>query len=416
MVKLTKSLLEARYANAGTKIVPVKASMSHNLREAAGFVKCREANDFHHAHDAYLACRIGLFIQMRYPGIYDNPIGYTCVVQDYVRSQAKEFNKRHQMPGSAGFVINSFMKSGFDKETGEIFRDGWDAEAELEGMRRALNYRQCYISRMPQEDTGAFWNATIYSPRNPKMGPKLALPVKQGLDPKQFGGFSSQQFAYFFIYEAKKKGKPCFQFAEVPVWLAEKVGSCPDALADYARELAENAGLEFVRIERAKIYKKQLIELDGERFVITGKRAMANTREIAFSSLENAALQRYVLKRKGKPFSHIVEYSNVNEILTHLNVENEKHSSRLFKLIALGELLARMEGMEESEVLEVVLRILLLVNGVAGMADLTLVGGSKYAGYLQPNYSKLLNDQKTDFYIIDQSVTGMFERKTRVGL
>lgn len=416
MVKLTQSLLEARYADAGTKIVPVKASMSHNLREAAGFVKCREANDFHHAHDAYLICRIGLFIQMRHPGIYDNPIGYTRVVKDYVRSQAQEFNKRHQIPGSAGFVINSFMKSGFDKETGEIFRDGWDAEAELEGMRRALNYRQCYISRMPQEDTGAFWNATIYSPRNPKMGPKLALPVKQGLDPKQFGGFSSQQFAYFFIYEAKKKGKPCFQFAEVPVWLAEKVGSCPDALADYARELAENAGLELVRIERAKIYKKQLIELDGERFVITGKRAMANTREIAFSSLENAALQRYVLKRKGKPFSHIVEYSNVNEILTHLNVENEKHSSRLFKLIALGELLTRMEGMEESEVLEVVLRILLLVNGVAGMADLTLVGGSKYAGYLQPNYSKLLNDQKTDFYIIDQSVTGMFERKTRVGL
>ena len=224
MVKLTQSLLEARYANAGTKVVPVKASMSHNLREAAGFVKCREANDFHHAHDAYLACRVGLFIQMRHPGIYDNPIGYTRVVKDYVRSQAEEFNKRHQMPGSAGFVINSFMKSGFDKETGEIFRDGWDAEAELEGMRRALNYRQCYISRMPEEDTGVFWNATIYSPRNPKMGPKLALPVKQGLDPKQFGGFSSQQFAYFFIYEAKKKGKPCFQFAEVPVWLAGRVG------------------------------------------------------------------------------------------------------------------------------------------------------------------------------------------------
>ena len=101
MVKLTQSLLEARYANAGTKVVPVKASMSHNLREAAGFVKCREANDFHHAHDAYLACRVGLFIQMRHPGIYDNPIGYTRVVKDYVRSQAEEFNKRHQMPGSA---------------------------------------------------------------------------------------------------------------------------------------------------------------------------------------------------------------------------------------------------------------------------------------------------------------------------
>ena len=134
-------------------------------------MKCREANDFHHAHDAYLACRIGLFIQMRHPGIYDNPISYTRMIKNYVSSQAKQFNRTHQMPGSAGFVVNSFMTSGFDKETGEVFRDTWDAEAELEGMRRALNYRQCYISRMPQEDTGTFWKATIYSPRNPKMGP-----------------------------------------------------------------------------------------------------------------------------------------------------------------------------------------------------------------------------------------------------
>lgn len=29
---------------------------------------------------------------------------------------------------------------------------------------------------------------------------------------------------------------------------------------------------------------------------------------------------------------------------------------------------------------------------------------------------ELLNDPKISFYIIDQSVTGMFERKTRVGL
>lgn len=416
MVKLAQSLLEARYAGEGTKIVPVKASMSHNLREAAGFVKCREANDFHHAHDAYLACRIGLFIQMRHPGIYDNPIGYTHVIKNYVSSQAKQFNHTHHMPGSAGFVVNSFRTSGFDKETGEVFHDTWDAEAELEGMRRALNYRQCYISRMPQEDTGAFWNATIYSPRNPKMGPKLALPVKQGLDPKKFGGFSSQQFAYFFIYEAKKKGKPCFQFAEVPVWLAERVGSRPEALAEYASGLAGDAGLEFVRVVRPRILKKQLIELNGERFFITGKKAMANNREIAFSILEEAALERRVLQRKGLSYSGIKEYADIDSILLHLSAESEIRESRLYSQISLNDLIPKIAELEDFEALETILRVLLLVNGTVGMADLTAVGGSKFAGYLQPNYSKLLNDPKTDFYIIDQSVTGMFERRIRVGL
>lgn len=409
MVKLTKSLLEARYANAGTKIVPVKASMSHNLREAAGFVKCREANDFHHAHDAYLACRIGLFIQMRYPGIYDNPIGYTRVVQDYVRSQAKEFNKRHQMPGSAGFVINSFMKSGFDKETGEIFRDGWDAEAELEGMRRALNYRQCYISRMPQEDTGAFWNATIYSPRNPKMGPKLALPVKQGLDPKQFGGFSSQQFAYFFIYEAKKKGKPCFQFAEVPVWLAEKVGSCPDALADYARELAENAGLEFVRIERAKIYKKQLIELNGDRLIITGAKEARSGSQLAFTLDEVAVLANT------EPHADALE-RGLPQLFSKIVKAAPSVCGKLSLQLKLNERSAGYSLLDEDCQLLVMSGLIKLLNGKDRVMDISPLGGASKAGAMVMDYSKALSDPSAHFFIIDQSVTGMFERKTRVGL
>lgn len=416
MVKLTQSLLEARYANAGTKVVPVKASMSHNLREAAGFVKCREANDFHHAHDAYLACRIGLFIQMRHPGIYDNPIGYTRVVKDYVRSQAAEFNKRHQMPGSAGFVINSFMKSGFDKETGEIFRDGWDAEAELEGMRRALNYRQCYISRMPQEDTGAFWNATIYSPRNPKMGPKLALPVKQRLDPKQFGGFSSQQFAYFFIYEAKKKGKPCFQFAEVPVWLAEKVGSCPDALVAYARELAENAGLEFVRIERAKIYKKQLIELNGDRLLITGAEEVRNATELFVeTSLIPLVKQSVSHYRGGKALPS--EFAREADRLMALLIARSKVvAAGLMRKLTQFDDESKVRALEPSDKAKMIVQLLEIVNGANRQIDMSPVAGAKTAGQYKVRFSKELNDPNVDFCIVDQSVTGMFERKTRVGL
>ena len=416
MVKLAQSLLEARYAGEGTKIVPVKASMSHNLREEAGFVKCREANDFHHAHDAYLACRIGLFIQLRHPGIYDNPIGYTRTIKNYVSAEAKQFNRTHHMPGSAGFVINSFMTSGFDKETGEVFKDTWDAEAELDGIRRALNYRQCYISRMPQEDTGAFWNATIYSPRNPKMGPKLALPVKQGLDPKKFGGFSSQQFAYFFIYEAKKMGKPCFQFAEVPVWLAERVGSRPDALAEYAADLAEDAGLNFVHIVRPKILKKQLIELDGNRLVITGAEEVRNATELFLEedalSLTNEAMS---FIKHGASLSSTFS-NDASEIIEKLVVRSWKIAPGLMKRLSLlnsTESIAKLDGANKAKLL---VQLVNIVNGTSRQIDLFAIGGAKTAGQFKVKFSKELNDPKTDFYIIDQSVTGMFERRTRVGL
>ena len=404
MVKMTQALLEARYADAGAKIVPVKASMSHNLREVAGLVKCREANDFHHAHDAFLACRIGLFIQMRHPGIYDNPIGYSHVIKNYVREQSDLFKKTHEMPGSAGFVINSFMSSGFDEETGEIFKDTWNAEAEVEGIRRALNYRQCYISRMPQEDSGAFWKATIYSPRDPKMGPKLALATKKGLDPKRYGGFSSQQFAYFFIYEAEKKGKTTFRFSQVPVWLAVRVEAKPAALEEYARSLAEDEGLEYVGITRSKIYKKQLIEVDGERFFITGKKEMRNATEIAFNLDEMKVL------------ANADDDGSIIKLLHVFNINECSASKRLLNQLKIMTIIEGCHQLEPGAVLTIIKRLLALVNGSMNMVDLSQAGGSKFSGCIQPNYSKLISDPKTDFVLIDQSVTGMFERRTRVGL
>ena len=428
MVKMAQALLEARYADEGTKIVPVKASVSHNLREAAGLVKCREANDFHHAHDAYLACRLGLFIQMRHPGMYENPIGYSHVIKKYVREQSELFKKTHRMPGSAGFVVNSFMTAGFDPETGEVFDDawteddevkryrgkylpdGWNAAAEVEGIRRALNYRQCYISRMPQEDTGAFWKATIYSPRDPKMGAKLELSTKQGLDAKQYGGFSSQQFAYFFIYEAKKKGKPVFRFSQVPVWLAARIEGDLAALGEYARGLAEKEGLEYVGITRSKIYKKQLIEVDGDRLIITGAKEVRSGSQLAFSQDEMSAL---LFADEMLTSDAIAE---LNTIWLGIDQSLLTLNKRLSLQLNLGRFDEAYANLSTEQRKKLLTGLIALVNGNDRIVDLSMVGGPSKAGHMGIVFSKLLNDPQVTFFIVDQSVTGMFERRTRVGL
>ena len=48
--------------------------------------------------------------------------------------------------------------------------------------------------------------------------------------------------------------------------------------------------------------------------------------------------------------------------------------------------------------------------------DISPLGGASKAGAMVMDYSKALSDPSAHFFIIDQSVTGMFERKTRVGL
>lgn len=410
MMKFARALLGVKYPD--TKIVSVKASMSHNLREAAGFAKCREANDFHHAHDAFLACRMGLFIQRYYPDIYENPIVYAKAMRKYVREQAEGFNKSHSAPGSSGFVVGSFLGRGIDFDTGEI---EWDGPEEVEVIRRTLNYRQCYISRMPVEDSGAFWNATIYSPRDPKMGAKLSLPLKKDLDPQVYGGYSSQQFAYFFIYEAlDKKGRTVFRFAEVPVWLAPRIRDDENVLAEYAKGLAEGEKLEFVGIQRAKILKKQLIEIDGERFFITGKKKMRNAVQVAFSSKETSVLRDLLLCEQGSRSSNRPHEDQIGEIFDRLIAFGKQNLGRLFDLVKIDTLKCNLCSLNEESKNIVLLRLLALVNGAD--VDLSIVGGAKSVGCLQPSYSKLLTDPGTDFYIIDQSVTGMFEKRTRVGL
>lgn len=262
---------------------------------------------------------------------------------------------------------------------------------------------------MPQEDTGAFWKATIYSPRDPKMGPKLELSTKQGLDAKQYGGFSSQQFAYFFIYEAKKKGKPVFRFSQVPVWLAARIEGNSTALSEYARGLAEKEGLEYVGITRSKIYKKQLIEVDGDRLIITGAKEVRSGSQLAFSQDEMSLLN------KSKKDDKCSVLPLLERLVHKISCGSGITCGKLSKQLKLSRL-SPVSVLDESQQRELAFGLIRIENGADRVVDLSGIGGPAKAGAMVTDISKLINDSETPFFIVDQSVTGMFERRTRVGL
>ena len=400
IVKLTKMVFENRFPE--TRLIPIKASLSHELREAMHFYKCREINDFHHAHDALLAAEIGRFLLLRHPGMYDNPIGYAHVVKAFVRTQAEKAKRTGHMPGSAGFVVSSFLHSGFDKDTGEIFKDTWDAEFECERVRRYLNYRQVYLSRMPEETSGAFWDATIYSPHG-KM--KLSLPLKEGLDPSKYGGYSSEKFAYFFCYYAKdKKGKRIIDFAPVPV--SRAAGGNIDIEA-FGREVAKERGYQFEGIARRKIAVKQLIEVDGCRLFITGANEVRAGSQLAFSQEMTSVANRVCLGLS-------VDDYEIDAMFSDLIAGLRKHSSRLYGSLKLDERADRFADCTIEEKCTIVKELLALSSAKNRVADLRAIGGSKFSGAMSISYSKVLTNQGITF--IDQSVTGMFERKTYIGL
>lgn len=400
IVKLTKMMLENRLPES--RLVPIKASLSHELREVKHYYKCREINDFHHAHDALLAAELGRFLLLRHAGMYDNPIGYAHVVKDFVRVQADEAKRTGRLPGSAGFIVSSFLHSGFDKDTGEIFKDMWDAEFECERIREYLNYRQVYLSRMPEGTSGAFWDATIYSPRG-KM--KLSLPLKEGLDPSKYGGYSSEKYAYFFCYYAKdKKGKRLIDFAPVPV--SRAAGGQVDIEA-FGREVAEERGYTFESIARAKIAIKQLIEVDGCRLFITGADQVRSAVPLAFGQEETHLVERLL---SGAPVGPRVRDSLFNQMMVGIR----RFDRRLYDNLKLDDRSAAFERLGEEDKDLILKGLIALSSASNNMADMRPIGGAKTAGQLKIVFRNVLSNQGITF--IDQSVTGMFERKTYIGL
>lgn len=89
---------------------------------------------------------------------------------------------------------------------------------------------------------------------------------------------------------------------------------------------------------------------------------------------------------------------------------------RLLGKVSLDDFLSRFDGLCEEEKLEVILGIVTLVNAGNNTADMTSVGGVKSAGRMKLDFSSQLSNPNVDFFIIDQSVTGMFEQRVKVGI
>ncbi len=409
IMKIVQSFLKERYD--GTNVLPVKAGLSSELRGKLELKKCREINDFHHAHDALLASEIGRFIQKRHPGMYDNPIAYTRALKSFIKKESELVRARHRIPGTVSFVIESFLKSNmtFDKDTGEVLEDEWSADRECTKLKKYFDYRQCFISRMPEETSGAFWDQTIYSPRGGKKSP--AIPLKKGLNLKKYGGYSGTEFAYFFIYKAMKRGKCILEFASVPVSIASQIAKHEDALKEYAIILARDSGLEFVEIVRSKIYKYQLMEMEGSRLYLTGKKEARNATQFAFNRHETAIAKAiYDEDSIGK-----LDESSVEELFLLITESLMRYSPRLFSVLNIDSWKERFFVLGSEERSAVLKAMIMVGNGKANKVDLTPVGSSKFAGNMQPTYSKILT-KGSGITFVDQSITGMFERRTHIGL
>lgn len=417
IVKHVANLLQDYYKNA--TVVEIKAGLNSDLREmftqetkddqgvfrenrdCYTLLKSRILNDFHHAHDAYLTSIIGLYIKAAFPKM-EEEIDYKDFKKYY--GSDKNVNKK-----KFAYVLSKFQKSIPDRETGEIL---WDGSRKLEYIKKIFGYRDCIITKKLEENTGAFYNETIYPKSGDKENTKL-VPLKKGLDVKKYGGYQGGEAAYFVLvsYQDKKKKKVVLQ--GIPIITAKQIDKQNLQLEDYLKDVL---GVTELDVIKRKVQKNQLIEIDGSRFYLTAAKEVVNAKQFIFDGkhqnlmrtvciIDKENYSNYNLKELEKSMNDLYAYYKEK-----IQTQYKEYQSIVEKIDQSGVFQnIECDTIEDVKQKGQFLRELLKITKAnPECANLKKFDGKKLADRMGRKGGYTIKPGTT---FIEQSVTGLYERR-----
>lgn len=261
IIKHVTNLFGAVYKDS--KIVEIKADLSSNLRAQYGLYKNREVNDYHHAHDAYLASTLGRYVSVCYPHLKDE-FDYSAYRKFASQNENMQKNKN-------GYIVGNFKIIEADKKTGEVI---WDGKYEVEKLRKALNYKDCYISRKVEEQTGGFYKQTI-KPKDIRENSKL-IPLKANLPVSKYGGYYEPKQAYSVVLEYDGKKKREKKLIGIPLQIVKLSKTKENAFIEYFEEL----GYFNPKILKDRVMKYQKVLYEGNVFYLSSSTEVHNARQL----------------------------------------------------------------------------------------------------------------------------------------
>ena len=265
IIKNVTQLFTQRYANSN--VLAVRAGLSSNYREKYGLYKSREINDFHHAHDAFLAVRIGMFLTKRFPGMEKD-----LIYDAFLRYRSKQ-NKSSLLKSKHGYLMTFFDEVQCD-ENGVVI---WNPDEDKAYIKSVLYSGNCQISRKKEELTGKFYNETIYP-----AGSGDLIPLKKNLSVEKYGGYLGKQNAYYVAVQ-DENGKKQKKIIGIPIYVKELEKTQPGAIDAYIKKQLNTISY---RILKDNICKYQEIIVNGNAMYLTGakekKNEMSNAKQFFF--------------------------------------------------------------------------------------------------------------------------------------
>ena len=420
MVKATADILEKIYPNV--TIVYVKARTVSDFRHDYELPKVRALNDCHHAHDAYLNIVVG--------NVY------------YEKFTKSPFRFIANQKGKGDIKYNLYRL--FDKDVKVGDRIIWNAKEDLARVKATLERDTVNVVRMPVEQRGQFFDATIQKKGTTKN--MLVLPLKGSderlQDTSKYGYYVRPSGMSFMVVQHEVKGKSRVTIEPALLVYKNKLKS-EDDYAKYCEDV--------LKLQKPKVLFKNIkfgskILFDGYPFLLKGRTEnriiMADAQSLFLGNQELKILKR--VTKISDDIDHKVESrikitdeewttlwkSVVEQIVTgkfrnRLGTLNGILQGRKIKLskdeeARLNELDSKDQETFLSQILlerflqfstEEKTRLLLQVISFSGNTtgvDLRLIGGSSGTGTIKTN--KNITDHSV--ILINESPTGLFTNRT----
>jgi CRISPR-associated endonuclease Csn1 len=392
--------------NPKSRVIYSKASNVSEFRQKFDILKSREINDLHHAEDAYLNIVVG--------NVFNSKFGYDAI----------RFLKTHNHE-----LITTNTKKIYDKD----IANAWISDGStLKTVKKMVFRNDKLFTRMSTKKTGSLFNDTIY-PKSKDLYPVKETKDTPLIDTSKYGGVSGLNNAYFSIVKSfDKKGREIITLEAIPIIFANRVDDKKLTLKQVL-ETYHNLKQPSVLIE--KILINSLIDVDGSRVFITGKSdssiLIQNATQV-YAEYQITKYFRAITKYKQNKNLYIIK-PDMDELVLSIR-EGEVEDIRLTKTENLriydfildsikkpffanqsignyvGKLSDSRDNFAELDIGEQALTLLEMVSLIrcnASKSNLqSIAEKSKFLGKNTIN-KKITN---TNFKIIDQSITGFFEK------
>ena len=255
ITKHVAQILDARFntevtekdkQNRIVKIITLKSNLVSNFRKEFRLYKVREINDYHHAHDAYLNAVVAKAILKKYPKLEPE-----FVYGDYQKYDLKRYISRFKDPKEVekatekyffySNLLNFFKEEvhyadgtivkreniEYSKDTGEI---AWNKEKDFATIKKVLSLPQVNIVKKTEIQTHGLDRGKPKGLFNSNPSPKPSedskenlVPIKQGLDPRKYGGYAGISNSYAVLVKAiiekgaKKQQKTVLEFQGISI-------------------------------------------------------------------------------------------------------------------------------------------------------------------------------------------------------